>query len=413
MTMKVLRPETKDLTPATLQGGQTETRPALLDYGFRLFFLGAAVWTLVDMILWMTFYTFHQDVFFPRTFSSPMSWHAHEMIYGYGMAVVAGFLLTAVVNWTGRTTLTGYPLALLFLTWMLARVLPLQGTLPAFIAARCFDLVFLLALAVVTVRPCLQSDQKLNSLLIAVQLSLMTAGSILYALGVTSLVPGAARIGLYLGLYVLVLLTVVMGRRVIPSFIESASAKRLQVRNFRWVDRIAAPLVALYAACELLGPIRSAAPIVALLLVIILGVRLAGWYTHFLWRRPLFWVLYVGYGWLLTGFALRAASAWRPLNPFLLVHAFGAGGIGMMTLGMMARVALGHSGRQVGQPPRCVGIMFVLIAASSAFRVFMPLAVPAHVGLWVAASQFIWIGAFLLFVIVYAPILTTQVMRHP
>jgi len=395
---------------ATKPDRDTETRHALLDYGFRLFFLGAAAWALVDMAIWTVFYTFHRSAWLPWSFRSPMSWHAYEMIYGYAMAVVAGFLLTAVVNWTGRTTVKGIPLALLFLTWLLARVLPFQGGPAAFVVARCFDLVFLLSLAAVTITPCIHCGEKINSLLILVHLTFMVTGSLLYTLGTTSVVAGADRTGIYLGMYVLVLLTLVMGRRVIPFFIESAAAGRLELRNHPWVDRLAVPVVLIYVTCELFPPLQPGAPAAALPVAIVLGVRLAGWYTHFLWRRPLLWVLYVAYAWFLLGFILRAASLWLSLNPFLTIHAFTAGGIGTMTLGMMARVSLGHSGRNVQDPPRSVTAMFVLITASTALRAVVPLALPAHYVVSVAASQFLWIAAFLLFTIVYAPILTSQVI---
>lgn len=395
---------------ATKPDRNTETRRALLDYGFRLFFLGAAAWAVVDMVLWAAFYTLHRYGILPPSFSSPMSWHAHEMIYGYGMAVVAGFLLTAVVNWTGRKTVKGVPLFLLFLAWLFARAIPLQGGATAFVVARCFDLVFLLSLAAVTASPCFRGGQRINGVLILAHVSLMMVGSVLYALGTMSVVAGADRTGLYLGLYVLVVLTLVMGRRVIPFFIESAAPGPLRVRNFRWVDLPAIPIVMIYVACELIPVLRPGAPVAALLVAVVLAGRLAGWYSHILWRRPLLWILYLAYAWFLLGFALRGASLWLALNPFLTIHAFTAGGIGTMTLGMMARVSLGHSGRNVQDPPRSVTAVFALITSAAALRVLVPVFAPAYYAVSVAASQILWIAAFLLFLVVYTPILTSQVI---
>lgn len=395
---------------AATPAGNTTIRPALLDYGFRLFFLGAAIWAIVDMSAWALFYAFQRTGITPHAFPSPMGWHAHEMVFGYGMAIVAGFLLTAVMNWTGGITARGVPLALIFMAWLLARVIPFAGSVTAFIVARCFDLAFLLSLTAVTVRPCLRRGQRANVTLILGHLGIMITASVLYALGTLGIVAGADRIGLYLGLYVLVLLTLVMGRRVIPFFIEGAAGGRLSLRNFRWVDRLIVPLAVVYAACEVIPAFQPATPAVALSAALVLIVRLAGWYTSFIWRRPLLWVLYLANIWFLTGFALRAAS-WRlPINPLLALHAFTAGGIGTITLGMMARVALGHSGRNVQQPPAAVTPMFILLTISVALRVFVPLLWPARYMTSVIASQFFWIAAFLLFVVVYAPILTSQVV---
>lgn len=385
------------------------SRRIFLDYGFRIFFLGAAAWTVFDMALWTASYTLRLAIPFPPSFPSPMSWHAHEMIYGYGVAVVAGFLLTAVGNWTGRKPLHGYPLALLFLCWLLARVIPLQGSHAAFAAGRVLDLLFLSGLGIATLRPCIQSKQKRNGLLVGAHLALIAMGSLLYSVG--SLLPRHAwtRIGLYLGVYVLMLLSLVMGRRVIPFFVQSASAGRVRLKNFPVVDAAVPLLFVIYAACELSSAPLPVVEVTALLLAVLLGVRLAGWYAHFLWRRPLLWVLYLGYAWFFVGFVLRAVSAWQPVNPYLPLHAFSAGGIGMLTLGMMARVALGHSGRSISQPPRSVAPIFLLLTASVASRVLLPLPIPSAYLHCMAAAQILWLAAFLLFILVYAPILTSRI----
>ncbi|TNG03054.1 MAG: NnrS family protein, partial [Gammaproteobacteria bacterium] len=214
------------------------------------------------------------------------------------------------------------------------------------------------------------------------------------------------RIGLYSGIYLIIALIFVMGRRVMPFFIEKGVDYPVQLKNRQWLDVSSLVLFLAFWIADLVRPDTLPVALLALALLVLHAIRLVGWYTPGIWKKPLLWVLYVGYGWLVTGFALKAAVVFIGISPFLPLHAFAYGGIGMITLGMMARVTLGHTGRNVFDPPPVLLFwMFALLLCGAVIRVLLPLLDPAHYMAWIGLSQGLWIIAFTLFLTIFLPML--------
>ena len=202
-----------------------------------------------------------------------------------------------------------------------------------------------------------------------------------------------------------------MGRRVIPFFIERGVGVSFKANNTRWVDRSSLVLFLLFAITDLIAmtqgnqALAGMAAALALVQIPLHGWRLYGWYHAAIWQKPLLWVLYVAYAWLVLGFGLKFLSWSTGLSPWLAVHAFAYGGIGMMTLGMMARVILGHTGRNVFEPPALVGKIFAILFAGACVRILAVWALPQWHWWWIVIAQCLWMLAFGLFVWLYAPML--------
>ena len=377
--------------------------PAWLRLGFRPFFLAAGAFAVIAMLVWFAAYAGGQML--PFAGLGAVSWHAHEMIFGYGMAVVSGFLLTAVRNWTGIATLRGAPLLALLVFWLLARALLLVGDGRLLNAAASFDLLFggllVAAIGVPIVRKRLWSN-----LAIVGKIVLLVVSNLVFYLGVAGVLEQGVYWGLYSGLYLLVALIFTLSRRVLPFFIERGVDAKIELYNNKWVDIASLVLFLGFWVAELIRPNGPVVAALAALLFVLHLVRLLGWYNAGIWNKPLLWVLYLAYAAMVAGFALKAGVYLFGLSPFLALHAFAVGGIGMMTLGMMTRVALGHTGRDVFDPPPVLKLVFALLLAAALVRVLLPLLAESHYVVWVGLSQWLWIGAFLVYFLVYFPILT-------
>jgi uncharacterized protein involved in response to NO len=375
---------------------------AILNLGFRPFFAGAAIFSLLSTVLWLGIYVlgWHWQ---PGGLVA-VSWHAHEMVFGYAMAVIAGFLLTAVKNWTGVQTLHGYPLLVLFLPWFAARCLLLFGGAGALLLAAVADLLFNLMLLVALAYPVFRVRQFKQVGILSKVLLLMLA-NLLFYVGLLAPYPWGLQAGLYSGVYLVMALIFVMSRRVLPFFVESGLDDSVTVTNRAWLDGASLLLFIAFWLADIQQPDSLVVACLAASLCVLHGVRLAGWYVAGIWKQPLLWVLFLAYFSLVVGFALKAATAVIAISPLLALHAFTYGGIGLFTLGMMARVTLGHTGRNILEPPPAVVWIFGLVAAGSIVRVVLPLLDTQHYVFWVGLSQVFWILAFLLFTRVFVPML--------
>lgn len=374
----------------------------LFNLGFRPFFLGTAVFSVISMSLWTSVYVFH----FPLSFYpvSAFQWHAHEMVYGYALAVVAGFLLTAVRNWTGVRTPHGTRLMLLFSLWAAARVLLLCGTMFAAIAG-VLDVLFVALLTIAIALPILHTKHW-KQLFVVLLVLLLGIGNLCFYLGVAGYMESGVFLGVYGGLYLILGLILMIGRRVIPSFIERGVDYQIELPNFRWIDVSVPLLYLLFAISELFADNSTISVYAALALFVVCTLRLIGWHTPGIWKRPLLWSLFLSFAFICIGFLLLFLSGFTGISRLLAIHAFSVGGIGMMTLGMMARVALGHTGRNVAAPPRFVAYSLLAVLAGAVARVGFPLLAPQYYTVWMATSQILWILAFVLFAVTYAPYLT-------
>ncbi|VAW50176.1 NnrS protein involved in response to NO [hydrothermal vent metagenome] len=376
----------------------------ILRLGFRPFFLAAGVFSILSMVIWMASYVFSVEIVFSGV--PPNLWHAHEMLFGYVMAVVAGFLLTAIKNWTGEEVLRGKALAFLFLLWALARLLPLLPsvtalTIPIEIIA-LLDVSFLFLLALACLRPVLKIKQYKQAGIIS-KLFLLMLCNVAFYLGVMGVLAEGVQWGLYSALYMVIALIFVMLRRVMPMFIKNGVDGDVTLVNRAWLDYSSLVLLVCLWISDVFTSFDNATTFFAVLLALLHTLRLAGWYTNKIWYKPLVWILVLAYAAFIFGFVLKALSITSGVSPFLSVHAFTVGGIGLLTIGMMSRVSLGHTGRNVFEPPAMVFWSFIALVLSFIFRVILPLLNMELYIYWIGISQVLWIIAFGIFVYVYAP----------
>ncbi len=375
---------------------------AFLNLGFRPFFAGAAIFSVLSTLVWLAIYTVGGQ--WQPAGLAAVNWHAHEMIFGYGFAVIAGFLLTAVKNWTGVQTLHGPPLLLLLLLWLAARYLLLVGDAGMLVWAALADLLFNLLLLVALAWPIFKVRQFKQFGTLSKVLLLMLANLPFY-IGVLAPYPWGLQAGLYSGVYLIMALIFVMSRRVVPFFVERGLGGAVNVTNRAWLDGASLLLFVAFWLADIFDPDSLAVAGLAAGLCVLHGIRLTGWYAAGIWKQPLLWVLFLSYLALVIGFALKAAVSVFGISPLLSLHAFTYGGIGLFTLGMMARVTLGHTGRNILEPPPAVAWMFGLLAVGSVVRVALPLLDAGHYVFWMGLSQLIWVLTFLLFMWVFLPML--------
>jgi len=375
------------------------SRFALFALGFRPFFLLAGITAMLLVPLWVYIFTGAEAAF---AYYDPLTWHGHEMLFGYSVAVIAGFLLTAAGNWTGLPMPSGKALAGLVLLWLAGRVLPFfaASISPWLIAA--VDLLFLPVLAIVIAIPLLRSRQN-EQLVFLLVLAALAGANLMVHLQLLGFDTSSARLGLKLAIYLVIFLIVVMGGRVIPFFTNHGVNREI---SWQWkvVEILAIVALLLLIMLELAAAPPMAIAVLAGVAALMHAIRLYGWYQAGIWREPLLWVLHLGYAWLVVGLLLQALGASGQINPLLYLHAFTLGVIGSLTLGMMARVSLGHTGRKlvVGWP---LSTAFALINLAAVARVILPLLDAQHYGQWIVLAGVFWTLAFMLFVFVYARIL--------
>lgn len=357
----------------------------LFAYGFRPFFLLAAAFAVLQMPLWIL--ELWQIV--PST--GGVAWHAHELIYGFVAAVIAGFLLTAARNWTGRNTASGAALAGLCALWVAGRVaVTAASALPAWLVAGV-DAAFLPALAFFVARPIVHAKQW-RQLGILVVLGALTASNVVFHAA-----PTLRRTAWLTGLDLVLALIVIIGGRVIPMFTHNALPDA-NVRSRQPIERLSAISMLALIILEIAGHPGLA----CLAAGAVQAVRLSGWASHRTGRSPILWVLHVGYAWLALGLVLRGLALYRALLPEpAAIHVLTAGAIGALVLGMMARVASGHTGRPMKAPPLAV-FAFVLLTIAVPLRAFLPTLAPSNAGVWYALAGAAWTLAFAAYLIRYA-----------
>jgi len=375
------------------------TRPSLplLTLGFRPFFLAAGASAVLSMLVWLGML---RGLIPINTLYAGSAWHAHEMLFGYAMAVIAGFLLTAVRNWTGQATAAGAELAGLLALWLVARTLPWLP-LPAWVGA-LLAAAFPLLLAFSLRRPLWSGSNPVNRvfLLLLAGMGVAAFWSHLRALGVAP--PGWLNADTLMLDLILMTLLIVSGR-VLPFFTRAAlpgaqpsSSHRLETLTF-----VAAGC---WVASDLASPWPWLTGAAALALALLLGLRIGGWNDRRAWGVPILAVLYAGGLWLIVGLILSALASFGLVAPNPALHALTAGAIGVFTLGMMVRITLGHTGRPM-HSAWLLNAAFVVVNLAALVRVFFPLLWPGAYSLWMAISGLLWVAAFAVFLIVQGPML--------
>lgn len=373
----------------------------LFAMGFRAFFALAGLSALALIAVWNSLSSgaLHIDNYFPSTY-----WHAHEMLLGYSTAVIAGFLLTAVRNWTDTETTSPDQLASLCFLWIYGRVLPFYSELVPDVLIAAVDFAFLPVLAFFVGKPLLKTGNFKNLIFTALLL-LMAAGNALIHAQILGYSETGAMLGMNLVVALIVMMILVIAGRVFPFFTERGLSGVICIRN-PGLD-VATIVVSLGVFILLmLGVSGLLLLLIALAAAALNTIRVSAWYDSRIWFVPLLWVLYAGYGWVILGFGLVALSAYGLVAASLALHAFTVGGIGILTLGMMARVSLGHTGRAL-KASNAMAIAFVLINLAALTRVLFPALLPAWYGGFVLASSYCWLAAFSLFAYQFLPILSS------
>ena len=385
---------------STAQQVRAYTGVALFSFGFRPFFLLGAVWAAVSVPLWIVTYSFGPGAL---PFEAGLVWHVHEMLFGYGAAVVAGFLLTAIPNWTGRLPVCGTPLIVLVLVWVAGRVALLVQTDPAWIGATV-DAAFLFLFAGLVWREVIAGRNTKNIKVAAAVTTLALANAGFHYLHLSS--GGLPRIAINGGLATLLFMIMLIGGRITPSFTRNWLARRGAPPPVAYGRFDAAVLVfslVALAAWVFAGDHRFAA--VGMVLAGGLNVlRLARWRGYACLAEPLVLILHVGYAWAAVALLLLGLGSIVPeIVPRVAgIHAAGAGAIGVMTLAVMTRSSLGHTGRALVAGSGTVMIYF-LINLAALLRVgatFLPISFQTSLN---PVAALIWFGALAGFCLVYGP----------
>lgn len=374
--------------------------PPLLRGGFRPFFFGGALWALVVVTLWVLAFT--GSVELPTQFD-PLAWHRHEMLFGYLGGVIAGFLMTAIPNWTGRLPIAGVPLAGLAGLWLAARLAVLFSAVTGAGLAFALDVGFLATLAFVAGREVIAARNR--NLPVVVAIGLFTLASALdHAEGLGVAVP--AGLGWRLGFAIVLMLVSLIGGRIIPSFTRNWLAKQGQVRGLpAQPNRFDLATLAVTALALLAWAALPDAKVSGALLIAagaLQAFRLARWSGWRTWREPLVLILHVAYVWLPLGLLLLGGSFFIWCIPVAsAIHALSAGAMASMTLAVMTRATLGHTGRQL-RADGWTQAIYALVTLGAVVRFAAPM-LPFDYARLIGAAGLLWGGAFLLFLLAYSP----------
>ena len=375
--------------------------PAILSYGFRPFFLGGSIWAAVAMVL---FIPMLQGNLALPTALNPIDWHQHELLYGFLPAIVAGFLLTAVPNWTGRLPVAGAPLAALFALWLLGRAAVASSALIGAGAAAVADMLFLVALGIIVGREILASGNK-NNMKVLVLVSLLAIGNLVFH--IESWSSGTADYGKRIEIAAAIMLISLIGGRIVPSFTRNWLAKqdpKALPAPFSRFDVVAIASSAIALAAWIFAPDSLATAAACGIAGVLHLIRLARWRGYRTAAEPLVTILHVGYLFVPVGYLLMALAIAFPgvVAPVAAVHAWTAGAIGVMTLAVMTRASLGHTGHELTASPATLAIYSCVIIGAAA-RIAAAFGIAPQIMLHTAAAG--WILAFGGFAVMFGPML--------
>ena len=371
----------------------------LLRLGFRPFYLGAAAYAALAVPVWLA--VLSGWIAWPGA-TTPLLWHAHEMLFGFATAVIVGFLLTAGKAWTGLATLRGPALGALALLWLAARLAAVGVPYTSYAIYAALDLSLLPLVAAVLARVLLRAGNRRNLPLVAMLLLLTLANAVFHA-SVLELLPLDPRRALHGGLALIVMIECVMAGRVVPAFTMSATPGLTLVTPRHWS---VAALLATAAGLTAWVLVPDASALGAAMLALA-GILHAGLLWH--WRpwqtrgRPILWILHAAYAWIPVGLLLLSLAGLGRVAPSAGIHALAVGATGGLIIGMITRTARGHTGR-VLKVSKAEVLAYVLVLAAAALRVFLPMVAPPGFA-WLAAGL-AWSCAFVIYLAVFAPWLT-------
>ena len=370
----------------------------VLGYGFRLFFLLGALYSLISLLIWGGFYAGYVTP--PLFMIDPVSWHAHEMIYGFTLTIVAGFLLTAVANWTDSEPVKGFHLLGLGLLWLAGRVVMNFDLGFPEVAVLAFEGAFILTLAFSLSIPLFKAWDKRNFVFL-VLLSILLACDMVFLIT-------KERTSLYVAAMVIVTMISLIGGRIIPAFTVDALEERGEEAHETpqgKLDVLAIlSLLLIILALVFAKEEKVILAGTAFLSTIIHILRLRRYHTLRILDDPMVWILHVGYSWVILGLFLTGVSSLGFLPFSIALHSFTAGAIGSMTLGMMCRVTLGHTGRDK-IATGLTKLSFFLMQGAAFMRVFGMIIAPDYSIEWIIGSATLWVICFALYILIFAPML--------
>lgn len=374
--------------------------PALLSYGFRPFFFLGAAYAALSVALWLPL--FSGELVLPILFA-PRDWHVHEMLFGYVSAVVTGFLLTAIPNWTGRLPLQGASLGFLVVVWLAGRVAVIFSAPLGWLSVAVIDCAFLILVAGATAREIFAGNnwRNLKVLVPVTALSLANAG-----FHIEAHTSGSAAFSTRAAITAILLLIMLIGGRIIPSFTHNWLVRANPGRLPATFGRFDAGLIAVSAAVLLLWVVMPDGLILGTALFAVAALhflRLARWAGERTAKERLVVILHVGYVFIPLGFLLMGLGAIGVIPPSAGLHAWMAGAAGTLTLAVMTRASLGHTGRELVATKATQAIYAAVVVAALA-RIMAAL-LPTWTMPLVHVAAFAWIGAFGGFALLYAPLL--------
>ena len=381
--------------------------PALFANGFRPFFLLGAIQAGLSILVWLPL--FYGELKLSSAFT-PRDWHVHEMLFGYLPAVITGFLFTAIPNWTGRLPIRGAPLATLVMIWIAGRLAVTFSAVTGWWLAMLIDASFLLLVAAAAARE-IAAGSNWRNLKVVALVALLLAGNVAFHL--EAHFAGSADLAIRIGIAAVVMLLTLIGGRIIPSFTRNWLVRenpgRLPV-PFNRFDMIIIALGALALAGWIVAPDNRVAGVALGIAGLMHLVRLARWAGDRTLRERLLTILHVGYFFVALGFLLNAAAAFGFVPPSAGIHAWMAGGAGIMTLAVMTRASLGHTGQALTASASTQAIYAAIIVA--AVTRICAVIHTAQSEWLLHAAALAWVAAFLGFALVYGPRLLGNAPRR-
>jgi len=375
--------------------------PAFLSFGFRPFFLLAALSAAIMVPIWLFLFAHGGDI---ASGIGPLRWHIHEMLFGYLAAVITGFLLTAIPNWTGRLPISGMPLLMLALAWLLGRIAMVAPVMPG--AAATVDSIFLLAVAGLVSREVIAGRNWRNAPVCLI-ISLLAVSNIAFHIETLGLFSGDYAVRAALAL--IVMLNALIGGRIVPSFTTNwliKSGKAARPVPFNQFDKILLLATAATLVLWVVGPQSMVAGMFLVMVAVGHLVRLARWKGWATVSSAIVLVLHAAYLWMPVGLALLGLDTLLPdagITPSAGIHALTAGLMGLMPLAVMSRATLGHTGRDLAAGRFGAG-MYLAVFMAAVFRVLAPL-VPETYDILLSVAGVLWCVAFLMFSVKYGKML--------
>lgn len=377
----------------------------LLREGFRPFFLGAGLLAVLGMVLWWGYFQFGWTL---PVAAPPSLWHGHEMIFGFVAAAIAGFILTALPNWTNTAPVTGRWLAALVVLWLLGRLLVTTSAVwPAGLVA-VVDTAFLLSLAGYVGWVLIESHNWRN-LVFLVALFAVIGGNVLFHAEQLGLADDGASDGLRLALNGIVLLITIIGGRIVPAFTRNALDREGIAHDIKpraWLDMAVIITVFAIVPADLFARGTFTAAAVTLVAAILSALRFLTWQSERTLGMPIVWSLHLGYLWLVVGLFMKGLAASLPsLAGIVWIHAITIGAVGTMVLAVMTRATLGHTGGAL-VASRTTAVAYGAVSVSAITRIVAPEVPDTFYLFLLGISAVAWIAVFATFVVEFWPRLT-------